>query len=340
MELTGKQIMVTGGAGFIGSTLVRELLKEKARVLVYDNFVSGDAANLEEVEDQVDILEGDILDPQLEDILRQHRVDCVFNLAAEPYIPHCYDHPRKFFEVNATGAMNVMLASRRAGVSRVLQYSSSEVYGTAQYVPMDEHHPLSPCSTYAVSKLAADRLCYSLHKEQGLPIIILRQFNTYGPRETHPYIIPELITQLSTSNRLKLGNVKARRDLTYVDDAARGSVDLMKCDAAVGQVVNLGQGQDWSVEELALVIGRLMGHESVDMEVEQMRLRPMDVQRLNGSYFKAMMLFGYRPRISLEEGLRRTIEWYRQNDQRWVWESKMATEDKIWQDQTGEDGTE
>jgi len=341
MELTGKQIMVTGGAGFIGSTLVRELLKEKARVLVYDNFVSGDRANLKEVEDQVQILEGDILDPGLSEILRQHRVDCVFNLAAEPYIPHCYDHPRKFFEVNATGAMNVMLACRRAGVSRMLQYSSSEVYGSAQYVPMDEHHPLAPCSTYAVSKLAADRLCYSLHKEQGLPIIILRQFNTYGPRETHPYIIPELITQLSGSNRLKLGNIKARRDLTYVDDAARGSVELMKCDQAVGQVVNLGQGQDWSVEELALTIARLMGHEQVDMEVEQVRLRPMDVQRLNCSYFKAMTLFGYRPQISLEEGLRRTIEWYRQNDHRWVWETKMAAEEQIWRDpETGDETKE
>lgn len=337
MELSGKKAMVTGGAGFIGSALVRGLLDEDAEVVVYDNFVSGDLANLTEVQDRVEILEGDILDPNLDEIMREKRVDCVFNLAAEPYIPHCYDRPRKFFEVNATGALNVMLACKKAGVQRALQYSSSEVYGTARYVPMDEHHPLRPCSTYAVSKLAADRLCYSLHKEQDLPIIILRQFNTYGPRETHPYIIPELITQLSKDSRLRLGNVKARRDLTYVDDAVRGSIGLMKCDGAVGEVVNLGQGRDWSVEELAQIIGRLMGHRSIQMEVEEVRLRPLDVERLNGSYFKAMTLFGWRPQVSLEEGLRRTINWYRQNGSRWVWETKIASEEKVWQGGDGDD---
>lgn len=340
MELSGKKVMVTGGAGFIGSTLVRELLKENAEVLVFDNFVSGDRSNLTDVQDQVDILEGDILDPALDEIMSQEKVDCVFNLAAEPYIPHCYDRPRKFFEVNATGAMNVMLACKKAGVKRILQYSSSEVYGSAQYVPMDEHHPLRPCSTYAVSKLAADRLCYSLHKEQNLPIIILRQFNTYGPRETHPYIIPELITQLNGDNRLKLGNVKARRDLTYVDDATCGAIKLMKCDEAVGEVVNLGQGRDWSVEELARIISRLMGHRSVQMDVEKVRLRPMDVERLNCSYFKAMTLFGWRPQVSLEEGLKLTIDWYRQNGSQWVWETKMATEEQIWQGGERDDSPE
>jgi nucleoside-diphosphate-sugar epimerase len=331
MELKGKKAMVTGGAGFIGSTLVGQLLEEGVEVVVYDNFVSGDMSNLAEVVDRVEVVEGDILDPDLDQLMSQKRVNCVFNLAAEPYIPHCYDRPRKFFEVNATGAMNVMLACKKAGVERVLQYSSSEVYGSAQYVPMDEHHPLRPCSTYAVSKLAADRLCYSIFKEQNLPIIILRQFNTYGPRETHPYIIPELITQLDRGNHLKLGNVKARRDLTYVDDSARGAIQLMKCDQAVGEVVNLGQGRDWSVAELAEIIGRLMGHDSVEMEVEEVRLRPMDVERLHCSYFKAMTMFGYGPKITLEEGLRRTIEWYRQNGGQWVWETKMATEEKIWQ---------
>ncbi len=330
MELSGKKAMVTGGAGFIGSTLVRMLLRQEVEVVVYDNFVSGDRSNLSGLPQGVEILEGDILDHNLADIMRQRKVDCVFNLAAEPYIPHCYDRPRKFFEVNATGALNVMLACKEAGVQRILQYSSSEVYGSARYVPMDEHHPLRPCSTYAVSKLAADRLCYSLYKEQGLPIVILRQFNTYGPRETHPYIIPELITQLNRGNRLKLGNVKARRDLTYVDDAAGGAIQLMKCDQAVGEVVNLGQGRDWSVEELAQIIARLMGHSSVEIEVEKVRLRPLDVERLHCSYFKAMTMFGWRPQVSLEEGLRRTVDWYRQNGSKWVWEKKIASEDEVW----------
>jgi dTDP-glucose 4,6-dehydratase len=330
LELSGKNIFVTGGAGFIGSALVRELLTEGSNIVIYDNFASGDRSNIEEIKDRVTLIKGDIRDPEIVNHLKEHKIDCVFNLAAEPYIPHCYDRPKNFFEVNANGALNIMLSSKEAGVARILQYSSSEVYGTAQYVPMDEHHPTIPCSTYAVSKLAADRLCYTLYHEQDLPIIIMRQFNTYGPRETHPYIIPELITQLSNSNKLKLGNIKARRDLTYIDDSAKGAVALMKCDEAVGEVVNLGYGQDWSVEELAYIIAKLMGHDSIEIEVEDVRLRPLDVERLQCNYFKAHKLIGWDPKVGIEEGLGRTIEWYKENEGKWPWEKKIASEDEIW----------
>lgn len=330
MELSNKNVFVTGGAGFIGSTLVRELLSEGSNVVVFDNYVSGVQSNLEEIRDKVTLIEGDIRDPNLMELLKEHGIHAVFNLAAEPYIPHCYDRPKNFFEVNANGAMNVMLSSKEAGVERILQYSSSEVYGTAKYVPMDEHHPTLPASTYAVSKLAADRLCFTLFHEQDVPVIIMRQFNTYGPRETHPYIIPELITQLTASNKLKLGNIKARRDLTYIDDSAKGAVELMKCDDAVGEVVNLGSGRDWSVEELAHLIGELLGQDEIEIEVEDVRLRPLDVEWLQANYFKAHRLIGWDPKIDIMEGLKRTIAWYNEMDGKWPWESKIASEDEIW----------
>lgn len=330
MTLQNKQVLVTGGAGFIGSTLVRELLREGANVTVYDNFFSGDMSNLVEIQDDIKIIKGDILDPNFKNVLMNNEIEYVFNLAAEPYIPHCYDRPTKFFEVNANGALNVMLACKEAGVKRVIQYSSSEVYGTAKYVPMDEQHPTLPLSTYAVSKLAADRLCYTLHYEQGIPVIILRQFNAYGPRETHPYIIPELITQLSQTNKLFLGNIKSRRDLMYVEDAARGAVKLMKCKKAVGEVLNLGYGEDWSVEELAKIIAELMGKNTIEIMIEKERLRPLDVVHLRADSHKARKLIGWNPKVDLKKGLMKTIEWYQENGNKWVWETKVVSEKEIW----------
>jgi len=162
MKLGNQTVMVTGGAGFIGSALVRELLREGCRVVIYDNFASGDMVNLDAVKGEVEIIEGDVRDPNFPATLTASKADLLFHLAAEPYIPGCYDRPRDFFEVNASGTLNVMLASLEAGIKRVLHYSSSEVYGTAKRVPMDEEHPTCPHSTYAASKLAADRLCYTL----------------------------------------------------------------------------------------------------------------------------------------------------------------------------------
>ncbi len=329
-SLKGKNIMVTGGAGFIGSTLVRELLKEGANVIVYDNFLSGKLVNLNEVENRIKIIKGDILDKNFKSVLTENKIEYLFNLAAEPYIPHCYERPTQFFEINANGAMNVMLAAKAAGVKRIVQYSTSEVYGTAKQTPMDEHHPTIPASTYAVSKLAADRLCYTLHHEQGIPVVILRQFNVYGPRETHPYIIPELISQLNKGSKLKLGNIKATRDLTYVTDAAKGAIALIKCPEAVGEVVNMGTGEDHSVEKMARTIGKLMGHTNVDIEIEQARLRPLDVNVLQCNYFKMHKLTGWEPEVSFEEGLKKTIDYFKENKCTWVWEETFGKEDEIW----------
>jgi dTDP-glucose 4,6-dehydratase len=330
MNFDGKTVLVTGGAGFIGSELVRQLIKENANVIVYDNMLIGDESNLNEIKNDIKIIRGDIRDKNLKEVFLRNDVEFVFNLAAEPYIPHCYERPAEFFSVNANGAMNVMLACKEAGVKRVMQYSTSEVYGTARYIPMDENHHTNPMSTYAVSKLAADRLCFTLHREQNIPIITLRQFNCYGPRETQPYVIPEIISQLSKSNKLMLGNIKARRDFTFVEDAARAAILLMKKKKAEGEIFNVGFGEDYSIEEIAYIIAELMGRDSVKITIDPKRLRPLDVERLQCNYFKLHKLTGWKPKINLREGLQRTIDWFNENGRIWMWEKKIAPAEKVW----------
>lgn len=324
--------MVTGGAGFIGSTLVRELIKEGANVIVFDIFSSGDMRNLKGIEKNIRVIKGDITDKNFRKTLEKSGAEYVFNLAAEPYIPHCYNRPLRFFEVNANGALNVLFASKHVGIKKIIQYSTSEVYGSAKYVPMDEDHPTLPLSTYAVSKLATDRLCYTLHHEQNIPVVILRQFNVYGPRETQPYIIPEIITQLSKGNKLKLGNIKARRDLTYVEDAARGAIALMKAKGNEGQVFNMGTGKDWSVKQMAEIIGRLMGHDKIKIEIDRARLRPLDVSTLRCDPSKMRKLTGWKARVSFEEGLKRTIDDFEGHGRVWLWEKKISAEKDVWID--------
>jgi dTDP-glucose 4,6-dehydratase len=319
-NLKGENVLVTGGAGFIGSTLVRQLLKRGANVVVYDNFLYGDKCNLTEVEDSIKIVKGDVLSWKIYHTIKKYKVKYVFHLAAEPYVPHSYDNPEKFFDVNVKGTMNVLTACKTLDVKRIVHFSSSEVYGTAQYVPMDEKHPTLPLSTYAVSKLAADRLCFVFHHEHGIPVIILRPFNTYGPRETQPYVIPEIISQLARGKVVKLGNIKARRDFTYVEDVARGAVDLMESDIPDGEVVNLGSNKAYSVEELAHLVGELMGHDKVEIEIESTRLRPLDVNLLQCDYGKAKKYIDWEPKVDIIEGLKRTIEWYMKNGRQWLYE--------------------
>jgi len=245
-------------------------------------------------------------------------------------LPHCYDRPARFFEINANGALNVLLASKAANVKRIIQYSSSEVYGSAKYVPMDENHPTLPLSTYAVSKLAADRLCFTLYHEQDIPVIILRQFNVYGPRETQPYVIPEIITQLNKGSILHLGNISAKRDFTYVTDAAKGAIALMKHKGAEGEVFNMGTGVDYTIEEIARLMGEVMGHKEININVENTRLRPMDVQQLQCNNAKMHKLTGWKPTVDFKKGLKHTVDHFKECGSKWLWETKIKEEEKLW----------
>jgi len=316
----GENVLVTGGAGFIGSAMVRELLKRDANVIVYDNFLYGDRSNLTELEDRIRIVNGDILSWKVYEAVKEYKVKYVFNLAAEPYIPHCYDNPERFLDVNIKGTLNVLMACKTLDVARVIQFSSSEVYGIVQYTPMDERHPTLPQSTYAVSKLAADRLCFVFNREHGIPVVIVRPFNSYGPRATQPYVIPEIISQLAKTNVVKLGNVKAKRDFTYVEDIAKGAIAIMESDIPNGEVVNLGSNKTYTIEELAHLVGKLIGHDSIEIKIESSRLRPLDVDLLQCDYSKAQAHTDWKPEIDITEGLKRTVQWYMENGKRWVWE--------------------
>lgn len=315
-----ENVLVTGGAGFLGSALVRELLKKGANVIVFDNFLYGDRSNLVDIESKIQIVTGDVLSWKVYHAIKEHKVEYVFHLAAEPYIPKCYDNPERFFDVNVKGTMNVLMASKTLNVKRIVHFSSSEVYGTAQHIPMDENHPTLPLSTYAVSKLAADRLCYVFWHEHGVPVVILRPFNSYGPRETQPYVIPEIITQLSKKNIVKLGNIEAKRDFTYVEDTAKGAIMIMESDIPNGEVINLGSNKSYSIKELAYITGKLMRYKDIEIIIDKSRLRPLDVSVLQCDYTKAKKSIGWEPEIDIEEGLERTVNWYMGNGKHWTWE--------------------
>lgn len=316
--------LVTGAGGFIGSHLVERLIARGWRVrclLRYGS--SGSVGFLDEVltrsPDQLEIRRGDIIDSDFVSKCCEG-VDTIFHLAARISIPYSYEAPRDCFDVNVTGVLNILEGARRHGVRRVIHTSTSEVFGTAERVPMDETHPLKGQSPYSASKIAADKLVESYVCSFGAPAIVIRPFNTYGPRQSPRAVISTIIQQALTSDCVRLGALWPRRDFTFVADTVSGFVRAAEATGAEGAVCNLGTGHDISVGELATMILRIL---EVDRPIvaEDARERPAasEVGRLLSDNRRAAEILGWRPETSLEDGLRQTIDWWKANTGAFGW---------------------
>jgi NAD dependent epimerase/dehydratase len=319
--LAGKAVLVTGAGGFIGGHLVERLVRDGARVRAMCRYNSrNDRGTLDwlapDVVAEVEVVPGELRD--IESVAAAvEGTEVVLHLGAQIAIPYSYVNPRDFVEVNALGTLNVAQAALRHGVQRVVHTSTSEVYGTAQTVPITEAHPLEPQSPYAASKVAADKLMDSFHRSFDLPVTVLRPFNTYGPRQSARAILPTIVGQALEGTTLRLGSLHPRRDLTYVEDTAAGFVAAACSDAAIGRTIHLGTDRDVSVGELVELVGELLGRELV-VQTDPARVRPAnsEVQRLLASPALAGELLGWKPRVELRDGLARTIEWIERNVRR------------------------
>lgn len=309
-------VCVIGGAGFIGSHLVDYLINEKkCNVLVLDNLITGQTKN---INPQAKFIWHDIRDNEneLARILMNNSIEYVFNYAAEPYIPECFERPMHFFDINATSVLRVLNACQVANIKGLLQVSSAEIYGDL-IGKIKESDPVEPHSTYGVSKLAADGLVQVRWKEAKVPAIAMRQFNCVGERETHEYVIPEIISQLSKSNKVKLGN-NSFRDFQYAGDAVAMAVELLE-KGEFGEVYNMGSEDGIKIYDLAELIGKLMGHKSIEIEVDQARVRPWEIWHLQSDNTKLYSIIGTKTPTSLEEGLTKTIDYFYQNGSKWDW---------------------
>lgn len=317
-ELQSKRVLVTGAGGFIGSHLTERLVELGAttRAFVhYNSLGRWGWLDTSPVKSYIEVVAGDIAD---RDSVRQavEGVDVVFHLAALIGIPYSYHAPLSYVRTNVEGTLNVLQAAKDAEVERVVHTSTSEAYGTAQYVPMDERHPLQGQSPYSATKIGADKLAEAFYCSFGLPVVTLRPFNTYGPRQSDRAVIPTIITQCMQGGVIHLGNLTPRRDFNYVADTVEGFICAAGSEQAVGQVINVGSGQDISIGELAQKIAKLMG-QSIEIASEHQRVRPeeSEVDRLCAANDLAKELLDWEPHYSLDEGLRLTIEWIREHDE-------------------------
>ena len=315
----GKRVLVTGAGGFIGSHLTEQLVADGHEVRAFVRYNGrDDHGHLDRLDPAVrgalDVHRGDLKDPEAVRRAVAGR-EWVFHLGALIAIPYSYQNPLDVVATNVTGTAHILDACRASdSLDRLVLTSTSEVYGTAQYVPIDENHPLRGQSPYAASKIGADALGESYHRSFGLPVAILRPFNTFGPRQSARAIIPTVISQALSRPVVKLGSLDPRRDLTYVKDTAAGFVALAGCDAAIGRVVNIGRGEDVSIGDLVERIGARLGR-TLTVETDSVRVRPAasEVGRLLAGTALARELIGWSPRYSLDQGLDATIAWVRDN---------------------------
>lgn len=314
-----KRILLTGADGFIGSHLTEELVKRGYRVRAfayYNSFNSWGWLDTlpSDIMDNVDVFCGDIRDPNG---VREAMMGCdaVFHLAALIAIPFSYHSPDAYVDTNIKGTLNVLQAARLLGTERVLVTSTSEVYGTAQYVPIDEKHPYQGQSPYSATKIGADRLAESFYRSFDLPVTIVRPFNTYGPRQSARAVIPTIITQLlAGKTEIKLGALTPTRDFNYVKDTANGFIEIFKSDKTIGQEINIATQKEISIGELAQELIRQINPQArIICDEERLRPEKSEVNRLLGSNQKIKELTDWRPQYTLEEGLAETIKFLKQN---------------------------
>jgi NAD dependent epimerase/dehydratase len=316
MSTNNTQVLVTGADGFIGSHLTEMLVGKGYKVKALSQYNSfNNWGWLEDVncKDQVEILTGDIRDPHYcKNIARD--VDIIFHLAALIAIPYSYVAPDSYVDTNIKGTLNICQAAKENGNIRVIHTSTSEVYGTAQYVPIDEKHPVQPQSPYSATKIGADAMAMSFYNAFQLPVIIARPFNTYGPRQSARAVIPTIITQIANGEKqIKLGDVSPTRDFNYVEDTCRGFIALAECEAAIGRTINIGSNYEISVGDTLNIIKSLM-ESDVDFIIDEQRIRPekSEVFRLWCDNTQIEKLTGFKPQVDINEGLQRTIDWITQ----------------------------
>ncbi len=318
MKLKNKSVLVTGAGGFVGSHLTEKLASSGCSVRAFVRYNSrNDWGMIEAIPqktaDRIEIVAGDLRDSEAVRLATKD-VDVVFHLGALIAIPYSYYHPRETIETNIMGTLNVLNAAKDAGVEKVVHTSTSEVYGTAQYVPIDEKHPLQGQSPYSASKIGADKIAESYFRSFGLPVGVIRPFNTYGPRQSARAVIPNIIIQAQKEKKVSLGSLHPTRDYTYVKDLADAFVKFAESDKTPGKVVNVGSNFEISIGELAEKIIKLMGKKT-EIVQEKQRIRPQDseVERLWCDNSQAKKLLGWRPETTLDAGLAETIRWVSEN---------------------------
>jgi len=308
-----KKVLVTGADGFIGSHLCEQLVQAgyKVRALaLYNSFNSWGWLDSSDYIDDIEVVTGDVRDPFCCQKICEG-IDWAFNLAALIAIPYSYQAPESYISTNINGALNMCEAAKHHSLEKLVQISTSEVYGTAQYVPIDENHPLQPQSPYSASKIGADSIALSYFNAFELPVVIGRPFNTYGPRQSARAVIPSVITQIAAGKKvLEMGDLSPTRDFNFVTDTANALIALANSEAAHGEVVNLGSNTEISVKDTLELIKSIMGS-SVEIKTADERLRPTksEVFRLMCENKKLKDLTGFEHQVSLKEGLEQTIEW-------------------------------
>jgi dTDP-glucose 4,6-dehydratase len=317
------KILITGAEGFIGSHLTEALVKKNHSVkclTLYNSFNNWGWLDTfpKDVRKELEVIPGDVRDKEL--ITRAMKnIDVVFNLAALIGIPYSYKAPRSYVDTNINGILNILNAARELNTKQVIHISTSEVYGSAQFIPITENHPIIGQSPYSASKIGADQMAISYYKSFNLPVTIIRPFNTFGPRQSSRAVIPTIITQILKNKPIKLGSISPTRDFTFVEDTVAGMISSIKNKKSIGQVINIGSGYEISINKLYLTISKLMG-KKLKLLTSKTRVRPKnsEVMRLCASIKKAEKILKWKPKYKdlkgLEKGLIKTIKWFEYKD--------------------------